>query len=129
MTNGVFLDLELIVLVGASLVVPIAIYRHLLQTQAISRVSILLFASILIALSGLDVYLLKSLAVSAKASPSNVDDKVFSSKLSIALYILPAVFSGISVNLVSNILSKHLDEAELRFQQQTGATRSTPHRP
>jgi hypothetical protein len=66
------------------------------------------------------------LAASAKASLSTVDDRIFSSELSIALYIIPAAFAGIAVNLVSNILSKHLDEAELRFQKQTGASRSTP---
>jgi len=49
-----------------------------------------------------------------------VEDKVFSSGLSIALYILPAVFAGIAVNLVSHIFSKHLDEAELEFQQEKG---------
>ncbi|MFZ4481081.1 MAG: hypothetical protein ACOYNZ_14440 [Rhodoferax sp.] len=129
MANSVFFDLEFIVLVASSLVVPTAIYFYLLRKQAISRVSILLFASVLIALSALDVYLLQLLAMSAKASLSKVDDTVFSSELSIAVYILPAVFAGIAVNLVSNILNKHLDAAELKFDQQASATPSPRRRP
>jgi len=120
MGKSIFFDIEFILLVASSLVIPIAIYVYLFKKQAISRISILLFASVLIALSAVDVYLLQSLAASAKSSLSAAEDNVFSSGLSIALYILPAVFAGIAVNLVSHILSRHLDEAELEFRHKKG---------
>lgn len=118
MKESVFFDLEFALLVASSFVVPISIYVYLFKKQAISRASILVFASVLIALSALDVFLLQILAESAKATLSTIDDKVFSSGLSIALYILPAIFAGIAVNLVSHILNNHLDEAERKFEQQ-----------
>lgn len=117
MKDSVFFDLEFILLVSSSLVIPIGIYIYLYRKTVISRSSIMIFASILIALSGIDVFLLQTLAESAKSTLSTFDDKVFASGLSIALYILPAIFAGIAVNLVSHILNLHLDEAEKRFEQ------------
>lgn len=32
-----------------------------------------------------------------------------------ALYLFPAMFGGIRVNIISHVLLRHLDEAELRF--------------
>ncbi|MNV98981.1 hypothetical protein D3C71_1942950 [compost metagenome] len=69
-------------------------------------------------ISGVDVYLLQSLAAVAKNTPSLADDAVFISELSIALYILPVVFGGIGVNLISHVLLRHLTEAEKRFDRE-----------
>lgn len=118
MTDSVFFDFEFFLLVASSLVLPIGIYYHLYRKRAISRKSVLGYAVILIALSAIDVLLLQSLGESAKSSLSALDDKIFSSGLSIALYILPAIFAGIAVNLISHILNIHLDEAERRFEKQ-----------
>ncbi|MCX7168879.1 MAG: hypothetical protein NTY41_00930 [Proteobacteria bacterium] len=118
MRDSIFFDLEFFLLVASSLIVPIGIYIYLFRKAAISRNSILAYACVLIALSALDVFLLQSLAESAKSTLSVIDDKIFSSGLSIALYILPAIFAGIAVNLISHILNRHLDEAETKFEQQ-----------
>lgn len=118
MRESVFLDLEFLILIVSSLVIPIGIYVYLFHKQAISRNSILAFALVLIGLSAVDVFLLQSLAESARSTPSIADDKIFASGLSIALYILPAIFAGVAVNLVSHILNKHLDEAEQAFERQ-----------
>ena len=118
MRESVFVELEFILLVASSLVIPVAIYIYLFRIQTISRLSVLAFSVILIALSAADVYLLQTLAEAAKSTLSALDDKVFSSGLSVALYVLPAIFAGIAVNLISHLLNKHLDEAERRLEQQ-----------
>ncbi|HUW50477.1 MAG TPA: hypothetical protein VMV75_05610 [Sulfuricella sp.] len=115
MNESVFFKLEFFLLLACSIVIPIAIYIFLLRKRAISRRTILLFAVILIALSAADIFLLQSLAALAKTTLSTFDDKVFSSELSIALYLLPAVFAGIGLNLVSHVLIDHLDKAERKF--------------
>jgi len=117
MADSVFFDLEFFFLVVSSLVLPMGIYFYLYRRRAISRRSVLGYAAILIALSAIDVLLLQSLAESAKLTLSTIDDQIFSSGLSVALYILPAIFAGIAVNLVSHILNNHLDEAEKKFEQ------------
>lgn len=115
MANSVFLEAEFSLLLISSLLVPIGIYIFLLKTKSIARATVLGFASLLIALSALDVYLLQAIAQMAKVSMSSLDDQVFLSELSIALYLLPAVFAGIGVNLISHILIDHLGKAENKF--------------
>lgn len=118
MRDSVFLQMEFFALVATSLLLPVAIYVYLFRKQAISRRTVLIFASILIALSGTDVVLLQLLAEMAKLTRSTADEKLFSSELAITLYILPAIFAGIAVNLISHVLIRHLDEAEQKFKQQ-----------
>jgi hypothetical protein len=48
----------------------------------------------------------------------NSERFIFSSELSMALYLLPAVFAGIGVNLLSHVLIGHLNEAEQKFDQE-----------
>ncbi len=71
----------------------------------------------LILLAGIDVYLLKRLAVMAKDSASLLDDYIFSSELSVALYLLPALFAGVGINAISHILINHLTKSEKRYDQ------------
>lgn len=118
MNDTVFLELEFVLLVAASIVAPTIIYGYLFKTKAISRAVILSFALILIALSGTDIFLLKRLAIMAKATSSIHDDWLFTSELSMALYLLPAVFAGIAVNLLSHLLIGHLAVAEKKFDQE-----------
>jgi hypothetical protein len=89
----------------------------LLRSKSISRSSVLVFASLLILLSGIDFYLLRSLAELARSSTSLIDDKVFSHELSLALYLLPVVFAGIGVNLISHVLLTHLSRAEKAYDK------------
>lgn len=72
-------------LVIFSLLVPALIYRNLWRRQAISRKAVLYFGVALIALAGLDVYL------------------------------LPTLFAGTGLNIVSHVLITHLAVAERRF--------------
>ncbi len=118
MNASVFVELRFWVLVVFSLVLPAGIYAVLLRTRAISRLAVLGFGIALVLISGIDVYLLQSLAALARHTPSMADDAVFLSELSIALYVLPVVFGGIGVNLISHVLLHHLTEAEKRFERE-----------
>ncbi len=66
--------------------------------------------------AGIDFVLLQKLAEKAKMSSSVFDDRLFVTELSMALYLLPAVFAGIGVNLVSHVVIRHLKLAENRFE-------------
>ena len=125
MKDTVFFELEFFLLIASSIVMPIGIYVFLLRTRAISRLTVLVFASILVALSGADAFLLKTLSNLAKVTLSLLDDKLFSSELSVALYILPVVFAGIGVNLVSHVLIAHLTNAEQKFDQKQTILKTT----
>lgn len=118
MSASVFVELRFWLLVVFSLVLPAGIYAALLRTRAISRRAVLCFGIALVLIAGVDVYLLQSLAALARHTPSLADDAVFLSELSIALYVLPVVFGGIGVNLISHVLLHHLTEAEKRFERE-----------
>lgn len=118
MSLSVFVELRFWLLVVFSLVLPAGIYGVLLATRSISSRAVLGFGVALVLIAGVDVYLLQSLSSLAKASPSLADDALFVSELSIALYVLPVVFGGIGVNLISHVLLRHLTEAEKRFERE-----------
>lgn len=86
--------------------------------RAISRKVVLLFGVILITISGINVVLLQSLSERAPKTPSLFDDRVFTSELSVALYLLPIIFAGIGVNILSHILISHLSDAERQFDRE-----------
>jgi hypothetical protein len=111
----VFLETDFILLLVTSVVAPVAIYAYLFTKNAIARFTVLIFASILIALSGVDVILLKLLGHAAKTSLSPFDDKLFNSEISVTLFLLPALFAGIGINLVSHVLIDHIKVAERQF--------------
>ncbi len=98
-----------------SAVLPFAIYGVLLAKRAISRRTVLLLGFSLVGIAALDVYVLQRLTAAAKLTPSLADDALFLSEVSLALYLLPAMFGGIGVNVISHILVSHLVEAEARF--------------
>jgi len=54
----------------------------------------------------------------ARATPSAFEDRLFNSELALALYLLPAVFAGVGVNLVSHVLIGHLTDAEKTFDSE-----------
>jgi len=115
--ESVFLEKEFILLVIFSLLFPALIYGTMWLSHAISRSTVLIFGFVLIVLSGMDIYLLQLLSSMAKHSPSMLDDKIFSSEISVALYLLPALFAGTGINVVSHILINHLNVAESRFDK------------
>lgn len=116
MSTTVFTEMRFWLLVVFSGVLPLAIYWMLLVKRAISRTTVLLLGLSLVAIAGVDVYLLRSLAALAKLTASIADDAVFVSEVSIALYLLPAMFGGIGINVISHVLVSHLVEAETRFK-------------
>ncbi|BEU97703.1 hypothetical protein ACDW_34080 [Acidovorax sp. DW039] len=118
MSLSVFVEMRFWLLVIFSLVLPAGIYGVLLASRSISSRAVLVFGIALVLISGVDVYLLQSLSSLAKTSPSLADDALFVSELSIALYVLPVVFGGIGVNLISHVLLRHLTEAEKRFERE-----------
>lgn len=123
MNLSVFPEIKFWLLVATSVVIPFGIYGTLLVKRAVSKVTVLLFGFSLVLLAGVDVYLLQSLATLAKHTTSLADDTVFVSELSVALYLLPAMFAGIGVNMVSHVLISHLVRAEARFDLEHPAQR------
>jgi len=115
MPSSVFPELRFWLLIAFSLVLPCAIYAALLFRRAVSSGTVLALGMLLIVLAGVDVYLPQSLSHLAANTASAVDDAVFLSEVGVALYVLPVLFGGIGVNLVSHVLVRHLTQAERRF--------------
>jgi hypothetical protein len=118
-STTVFSELRFWALVVFSLVVPAAIYWGLLATRTISRNTVLLLGLALLMIAGLDVYLLRHLEAAARQTPSLADDALFVSEVSLALYLLPALFGGTAINLISHVLIEHLKEAERRYDDRS----------
>jgi hypothetical protein len=117
MGGSVFVEFEFILLIVSSLILPISIYGYMMWKRAISRKTVLLFGIVLIVISAVNVFILQRLAEMARVSPSLLDDRIFVSELSVALYLIPALFAGIGVNMMSHILISHLTGAERQFDR------------
>ncbi len=120
MPHSVFSQASFWLMLLLSLLPPFAIYGGLLVRRAISPKTVALLGLLLVLIAGVDVFLLQALSAAARASPSLADDAVFTSELSVALYLFPATFGGIGVNMISHVLLRHLAEAERRFGGQGG---------
>ena len=118
MSITVFVELKFWLLVVFSLVAPVAIYLVLLAKRAISRITVLVLGLTLVAIAGLNLYLLQSLVAMAKVTPSLADDAVFASEVTLGLYLLPALFAGIGINVISHVLIQHLNQAERQFEKE-----------
>jgi hypothetical protein len=119
MHQSVFMEGEFYALIVSSIIAPVSIYAYLMWRRAIGRGAVLGFGVVMIALSGIDVYVLRYLNQLARVTLSALDDKIFSSEVSTALYVLPVVFAGIGVNIVSHVLIDHLKSAEERYEAET----------
>jgi hypothetical protein len=115
--STIFSSPEFGALLLTAIVLPTTICTYLFVTRSVARWFVLLLALVLIALSGIDLLLLQVLADMASKTPSTLDDKLFAAGMSVALYLLPAVFAGIGVNLLSHALLSHLVRAERRFER------------
>jgi hypothetical protein len=115
MPTTVFVQAEFWLLVLFSAVVPTGIYAWLMYKRAISRTTVLLLGILLVAISALDVYLLQIVEGESKLTPSLADDKLFLSEVTLALYLLPLLFAGIGINMISHVLVEHLAEAEKQY--------------
>lgn len=115
MAGSAFIEKEFFELVLFSIFIPIGIYAYLMWIKSISRAAVFAFGVVLILISGTDIYLLQRLKTISEVSSYLYDDKLFASEVSIALYLLPALFAGIGINIISHILMRHLIGAERRF--------------
>ena len=115
MSSTVFVELRFWLLIALSFAAPVALYAFLSVRASISRGTVLALGVALIAISGVDVYLLQVLESLAKRTPSLIDDVFFASEISIALYIVPVCFVGVGINVVSHVLIEHLTQAEARY--------------
>jgi hypothetical protein len=118
MSTTVFAELRFWLLVLFSIAIPCALYAALLATRSVSKMAVLLFGLTLVAIAGVDVYLLQVLSASAKLSPSLADDAIFVSEMTVAFYLLPALFAGIGINVVSHVLVQHLVQAESTYDME-----------
>lgn len=116
-TNAtIFTEFRFWALVSFSLVLPSAIFFTLFVRRAFSKTTVLVFGLLLVAMASVDLVLLRALSSAALATPSLADDRVFASELSIALYILPAAFGTLGINMASHVLMHYLRKKEQRFE-------------
>ena len=118
MIDSVFVEVRFWLLVGLSFGAPAAIYVLLMRRRSIVRSAVLLLGLLLVLISAVDVYLLQALKEMALHSASRIDDALFSSELTIALYAFPVLYGGVGVNVVSHLVIDHLLQAERRFDRQ-----------
>ncbi|MBP8786424.1 MAG: hypothetical protein WBO88_15585 [Candidatus Dechloromonas phosphoritropha] len=118
MQQSVFIRTEFFLLILFSLVVPLAIYAYMMWKRAISRKTVFFLAIVLIVLAGIDILLLQKLKGQAELTSSLIDNALFSSELSLALYLLPALFAGVGINMMSHLLISHLSQAERQFDRE-----------
>jgi len=121
MTDGgsnVLIEIYFSLLMVFSLLLPAAIYSYLMWKKAISRKAVLLLGIILIVISGADLFLLEHLIEMAKVTPTLLNGMLLKHESSVALYLLPLIFAGVGVNIISHILIAHLVDAEKRFDRE-----------
>ncbi|MES2356495.1 MAG: hypothetical protein V4568_19260 [Pseudomonadota bacterium] len=112
MNDSVFFRSEFFLLILFSLLMPAAIYALLLVKKAVTPLAFFIFGMMLLILSSFDIVLLQHLASAAKQSPSLLDDQLFASEVSLAIYLLPLLSAGIGTNIVSYVLIGHFTKSQ-----------------
>jgi hypothetical protein len=115
MNQSVFVEFEFWLLVVFSIVMPTAIIWMCLTIRKVSRNHVLAVGLLLVAMAGVDLYLLQALQRRSRETPSTADDVIFDSEITIGLYVLPALLAGIGVNVASHVVIQHLSDAQRRF--------------
>src|SRR4051812_44465591 len=118
MQDSIFVEKEFALLIVVSIILPLALYAFMMMKRALSRAKVLLFGMTLVVISGANVVLLKRLATMAKLSASQLDNHIFYSEVSLALYLVPALFAGIGINIISHVIVRHLEDAEQQFERE-----------
>lgn len=108
LTDTILVKAEFWALVATSLALPVAIIWHLVRAVRILRRVLIGYSILLMVVSGLDVILIKAIAVLARETSGLGDDKVFLSEYSLALYLLPLITVGVGVNLLTYTITRHL---------------------
>src|SRR5271170_4830868 len=115
MKQSVFVEVEFWLLVVFSILMPTAIIWISLTIRKVSRNRVLAVGLLLVAIAGVDIYLLQALQRRSRETPSTADDAIFDSEITVGLYVLPALLAGIGVNVVSHVIIQHLSDAQRRF--------------
>ena len=115
MKQSVFVEVEFWLLVVFSILMPTAIIWISLTIRKVSRNHVLAVGLLLVAIAGVDIYLLQALQRRSRETPSTADDAIFDSEITVGLYVLPALLAGIGVNVVSHVIIQHLSDAQRRF--------------
>jgi hypothetical protein len=115
MNQSVFVEFEFWLLVVFSIVMPVAIIWMCLTIRKVSRHHVLAVGLLLVAIAGIDIYLLQALKRRARETPSTADDVIFDSEITVGLYVLPALLAGLGVNIASHVVIQHLSDAQRRF--------------
>lgn len=115
MQDSIFLELQFWLLVLCSVIFPVVLYTGLMRLRRVSRIAVHCFGLFLVLLSGVDVVLLQQIAFLARHNTSLLDDRLFGTGLSMALYLLPLLSAGIGINMISHVLLDHLKQAEHRY--------------
>lgn len=115
MTETALVELRFWALIVLSLAVPVGLYALLRKRRAISPGTTLLLGVTLVTVAAVDTGLLHSLASGAASTVTRLDD-VFASEMAIGLYLVPALFGGVGIDLISTVLRNHLQAAEHRYR-------------
>ncbi len=115
MNQSVFVEFEFWLLVVFSILMPTAIIWISLTIRKVSRNHVLAVGLLLVAIAGVDIYLLQALQRRSRETPSTADDIIFDSEITVGLYVLPALLAGIGVNVVSHVIIQHLSDAQRHF--------------
>ena len=113
MNNPFYLELEFWGVLACSVLLPTCIFAWMILRRSLSKFIIIVIGFLLVFIAGVNVIFLRLLCAKAKATPSILDDKLFVSEISIALYIIPLILAGIGVNLASHVLCNHINIVEL----------------
>jgi hypothetical protein len=108
LSDTILVKAEFWALVATSLALPVAIIWHLVRAVRILRRVLIGYSILLMVVSGLDVILIKAIALLARQTSDLADDKVFLSEYSLALYLLPLITVGVGVNLLTYTITRHL---------------------
>ena len=108
MQDTLLIRFEFWALVLVSLALPISVVAMLLRATVISRTALISCAVVMILLAGLDIGLLRTVMALARETPGMVDDTVFLSEYSVALYLLPYLGAGVGINLLTYAITQHL---------------------
>lgn len=115
MTETGLVELRFWALIALSMAVPVGLYALLRKRRAISTRTTLLLGVTLVTVAAVDTGLLHSLASGAAQTVTKLDD-VFASEMAIGLYLVPALFGGVGIDLISTVLRNHLQAAEHRHR-------------
>lgn len=113
MGQAIYLEFEFWALLIFTILIPSGILIWMMMKRKFSRISIVTIGIMLVVIAGVDAIFLRMLSAKAKVSPGIVDDQIFVSEISIALYIIPLILAGVGVNLASHVLCNHLEISEL----------------